>query len=285
MEGGHEVHAVGLPSADDVSLNCAFHRADLINGNGIGDVIHQIKPSHLLHLSWCTQPGKYWTSPENLAWVRASLSLFEQFVEAGGSRVVAAGSCAEYDWQYGFCSELLTPLRPDTLYGQCKNSLNSILQTYARQSGISAGWGRLFFPYGPNERPERLVPSVIGSILRGETARCTAGTQIRDFIFVEDAARAFVALLESDFSGAVNIGSGQPISVKDMATRLAEKLGRPDLVQFGAIENRTAEPPLLVADTRLLLAETSYSPRESLDSGLDKTIAWWRECILSRISP
>ena len=68
----------------------------------------------------------------------------------------------------------------------------------------------IFFLYGPHEPPGRLIPSVIQALLKGEFARCSHGRQIRDFLYVEDVAEAFVALLDSDITGPVNIASGSP---------------------------------------------------------------------------
>src|SRR5207245_614301 len=83
----------------------------------------------------------------------------------------------------------------------CKLALASLLEAYAGQTGLSQAWARIFFLYGPREHPKRLVSSVIRSLLRGERARCSHGQQIRDYLHVEDAAGALVALLESEVTG------------------------------------------------------------------------------------
>ena len=57
-----------------------------------------IRPEVLIHLAWYAEHGKYWTSPENVRWVEASLALLRGFAAAGGRRVVMAGTCAEYEW-------------------------------------------------------------------------------------------------------------------------------------------------------------------------------------------
>ena len=152
-------------------------------------------------------PGKYWTSRENLKWVRASLSLYEAFVAAGGRRVVMGGSSAEHQWTADVCREAQTPLAPRTYDGTCKHALETIVSADAAQAGISAAWARFFFLYGPHEHPARLVSSVVLALLRDDVARCTWGTQRRDFLHVADAAGATVGLLDSDVRGAVNVGS------------------------------------------------------------------------------
>lgn len=273
-----EVHAVSSkqPSAQS-SDAVTWHQADLLDTEQAGELIKRTQPTHLLHLAWYAVPGKYWTSSENLRWVRASLNLIESFRQHGGERVVAAGTCAEYDWNYGYCSEQLTPLAPATLYGTCKHSLRLILDAYAAQTGLSSAWGRIFFLYGPHEYPSRLVASVVRSLLRDEPSRCSHGKQIRDFLYVQDVADAFVALLASDVAGPVNIGSGNPLALKDVVYRIADMLGRRELVHLGALPAAEGDPALLVAQTSRLNQEVCWSPRFSLDAGLEATIAWWRQ--------
>jgi nucleoside-diphosphate-sugar epimerase len=224
-------------------------------------------------------PGKYWTAEENFLWVQVSLELLRQFRECGGQRVVMAGTCAEYDWKYGYLSEFTTPKKPDSPYGICKNALQEMLASYSQVSGISSAWGRIFFLYGTYEHPNRLVSSVIRSLLKGESARCSHGNQIRDFLYVQDVADAFVAVLESDIVGAVNIASGQPIAIKDVVDKIAKKLDSLELIQLGAIPANANEAPFLVADVTRLSKEVGWLPKYNLESGLEQTINWWKEQI------
>jgi nucleoside-diphosphate-sugar epimerase len=195
----------------------------------------------------------------------------------GGRRIVAAGTCAEYDWRYGYCAERVTPLAPATLYGTCKHALQRILEAYAAQANLSAAWGRLFFLYGPHEHESRLVASVIRAMLRAEPARSSHGRQVRDFLHTLDAADAFAALLDSDVTGALNIASGQPVSLREVIAEVAAQLSAERLVALGALPAPPNEPPLLVADVRRLTEEVGWRPRYALRAGLAATIAWWRD--------
>jgi len=236
-----------------------------------------VRPEDLLHLAWDVTHGSYWQSLENLRWVKASLSLLQAFIDAGGQRAVMAGSCAEYDWHYGYCTEEITPLRPATLYGVCKNALHSMVAAAGREAEISTAWGRLFSLYGPGERRGRLVPTVIASLLNEEEALCTHGEQIRDYLYVKDAAQALVALLSSSVNGPVNIASGLPVVLKELISQAAELAGRPDLVRLGALEAKKDEPPLLLANNRRLKEEVGWHPQYSFQQSLQETIAWWKK--------
>jgi len=275
LRRGYEVHMVGRRRFVEDSARVRWHRLDLLADNAIAGLLDDLRASHLLHLAWCTTPGLYWTARENLAWVRASVRLMEAFAQSGGQRIVTSGTCAEYEWKQGALAEQSTPLKPRTLYGICKLAVCDIFDAFARQAGISAAWGRLFFLYGPNEQPERLVASVCSSLLANKEARTTDGAQIRDLLYVEDAADALVALLDSPVTGSVNIASGQGISLSEVVGRVASKLGRTHLLKLGAIPCRPEEPAKLVADVSRLTSELGWQPRVGLDEGLDRTIAWW----------
>ena len=276
LEAGYDVHAVSSGLSVKKSPNIYWHEADLLDSRKVYDLMAEVQPTHLLHFAWFTEWGKYLTSMENLRWVRSSLELLETFTAYGGERAAMAGTCAEYDLRYGYCSEQFTPVTPATLYGACKHSLQSILDAVSRQAGLSQAWGRIFFLYGPHEHPNRLVSSVIRSLLKGEVARCSHGNQIRDFLYVEDVAEAFVTLLESNVSGAVNIASGYPIALRDVINRIGERLDRKDLIQLGVLPVSENEPHLLVADVSRLTNEVGWQPKYDLETGIDKTIAWWK---------
>ncbi len=280
---GYEVHALssrrlqGSPRAD--AHGDFSHRVDLHDASQVELLLREVRPTHLLHLAWLTTPGVFWNAPQNLDWVRASLHLLRCFAENGGQRVVTAGTCAEYSWNSGMalCREETTLLAPESLYGTCKHALQMMQAAFAREAEMSAAWGRLFFLFGPHEPSSKLVASTIRALLRDEPALCSQGNQIRDFLYVEDAAAAFVALLDSEIQGAVNIASGQGVALKVMVQEIAGQLDKRDLVRLGARPAPVGEPAYLVGDVRRLQGEVNWGPRYDLGHGMARTIAWWRE--------
>ncbi|MCS6866258.1 MAG: NAD(P)-dependent oxidoreductase [Gemmataceae bacterium] len=240
-------------------------------------LMETLRPTHWLHLAWIATPGVYWHSPENHRWVEASQRLLMAFARCGGQRAVLAGSCAEYDWRSAtICHESQTPTRPQTTYGRCKWQLGQWALALGQARGLSVAWARLFWLYGPREHPARLVPSVTCALLAGQPAACSHGTQERDFLHVHDAAEALVRLVGSELTGAINIGSGQAVAIRTVIDKLAQAVGRPELVRFGQRETATTEPPLLVADVTRLRDELGWQPRIHLVSGLQETVAWWK---------
>jgi nucleoside-diphosphate-sugar epimerase len=278
---GYEVHAVSRKPVTSLNIelasNVCWHQTDLLDPQEVEDLITEVRPSHLLHLAWYAVPKTYWSSTENLRWVQGSLALFQSFVKHGGQRAVVAGTCAEYDWGSDPCSETTTALAPTTLYGNCKHALQLILSAFAAQQGLSFAWGRIFFLYGPNEDPARLVASVIQSLLKGQIALCTSGQQVRDFLYVEDVADAFEALLVSPAIGPINIASGVPVMLREVVEEIGRQIGRPDLIQFGALPDSANDPACLVADITRLREELEWRPNYELKTGLARTIEWWKK--------
>lgn len=247
--------------------------ADLRNPSEATALIERARPSHVLHLAWNAQHGQYWTAPDNEQWADATVAMARAFAGAAGIRFVAAGTCAEYDWTAidGPCREDVTPVVPRTIYGRAKLRACQGVARVLDEARVPWAWGRLFFLYGPGEDERRLVPSVIRALRSGERAKVSAGTQVRDFLHVSDAAGAFAALLDNRLPGPVNIGSGVPSTVRQVVESIAELAGRPGAVDFGAVPMPHGEPPFLVADiTRLKTA--GWRPAKSLAAGLAESV-------------
>lgn len=276
---GFEVHGVGRDGAADTGT--AWHVADLLDPASRRSLIAEIKPTHLLHLAWETRHGHYWEAPENLDWVAATLDLVRCFHRAGGTRLVLAGSCAEYDWTPEAlgdrrCRERETPCRPATLYGIAKRAAYELTAAFASRVGMSHAGGRLFLAYGPFENESRLVPAVVRSLLEGRRAQLGDPEKHRDFMDVRDAGAAFAALLESSVEGPVNVATGRCSTIGDVARYLGHLVGKADLLDFGALAPRQNDPPHLCADVTRLTEEIGFSLRYTLEQGLADAVTWWR---------
>ena len=218
---GYDVHGVALARRDGLPSTATWHTVDLLEPGAPARLVETVRPTHLLHLAWTTEPGAYWTSEANLRWVKASVELLEAFGRAGGRRFVGAGSCAEYDWTTGDLDEGRAADFPATLYGRAKLALCHLATVTAELHGFSSAWGRLFFLYGPYEHPARLVPTVARALLASRPAEVGRGTAERDFSSSEDAGAAFSALVDSEVVGVVNIASGTAVPVGEVVKRVA----------------------------------------------------------------
>ena len=279
---GFEVHGVARTPKDEVEVD-VWHTADLLDPSSIGGLTNKASATHLLHAAWTAVHGKFWVDPANLAWTRATCELVEAFVEAGGERLVMVGSCAQYDWDAtaigpaGVAVESATPRRPASLYGSAKQATTELLEAWSREVGLSYATALLFFPYGPHDQPGRLVPSMTRTLLAGEEALVSAGTQVRDFIHVDDCASALAALVAGETAGAVNIGTGRGSSVAEVATAVSRILDREQLLRIGGLPgDEDAPAPKVIADVSRLRNEVGFTPRYDLETGLRDTIDWWR---------
>lgn len=278
IERDYIVHAVTSKGAGENLPNLTWHQADLLDKDAVDSLIAEIRPAHLLHFAWYVEHGKFWNAPENVEWLEASIYIAERFGMSGGQRFVFAGTCAEYDWTAPSpFSEYETPLVPQTPYGNAKKAFGAELEALAAELGFSFASGRIFFPFGGNESPNRLVPSVIRALLQDKEAKTSHGEQLRDFLYVEDTAEAFAALLDSEVRGPVNIGSGKAVKIKDLVTAIGEITGKSELLRIGALAAPGGEPEAIVANADRLRVEVNFEGKTDLTAGLIKTIDWWKE--------
>lgn len=260
----------------DVQDSLQLVYGDVLDGEQMATIVAQVRPELCLHLAWYAEPGVYLNSPLNIQYIGASLHLATKLAEAGCKRLVVAGTCAEYDADYGYLSEA-SPTRPVTLYAASKVALQTVLAKLAEQINLPVAWARIFYIYGPGENARRFVPDIINTMLRNQPTRTTLGEQVRDYSHVEDVARALWAVAGSDLTGIVNIGSGAPVTNREIVLKIGALLQRPELVRFGDLPYRASDPMFLCADVRRLCEHTGWKPVYDIDGGMQQTIDWWRE--------
>lgn len=271
---GYEVHAVSRRSRVDDDV--VWHRADLLQDNDLRDLLLDIRPKVVLHLAWCVEHGTFWTSHDNLDWAAATLRMVRAARDAGVRRFIGAGTCYEYDWpDKSPCAEDITPITNHTIYDAAKDGVRRTLEAFCRQCEMEFAWARVFFAYGAYEPPNRLVASVARALLAGKPAKCSSGMAVRDFMDVRDVGAAISAVSVSNAQGAVNIGSGEGISIRQVALKLGELSGRPELIRIGARPDRADEPPYIVADATKLVSSIGFSPRYNLSRGLTEALHFW----------
>lgn len=199
----------------------------------------------VVHVAWYAEPGKYVTSPLNLACMAGTLRLASAAIEAGVSRFVGIGTCFEYDLSHGYLTTS-TPLLPRTPYGAAKAGTFIALAQMLPRLGVSFAWCRLFYLYGEGEDRRRLVPYLHERLSRGEPAELTSGQQLRDFLDVAEAGRLIARIAMSADSGPFNICSGQPVTIAELAGNIADQYGRRDLLRFGARPDNVEDPACII---------------------------------------
>jgi len=278
---GCELFALLRPESDPWRISDLLPAVQVVEGDVLkpeeawSERLDSIRPELCFHFAWYTEPGVFLHSALNLEYMVSSVALAMRLAEAGCRRLVVPGSFSEYDQSLGYLAED-SPIRPNTVYGSAKSALYQGLALWAPGAGLDLLWPRLFSVYGPGEHEKRFVPAVITAALRGDATRLTPGDQMRDYLHVADVAGAVWAAVQSDLSGPVNVGSGQPVAIRELATRIGAILERADLIRLGDLPYREGEPMFVCANTQLLRNATGWKPRFDLEAGLRDTVNWWR---------
>lgn len=263
-----------LQSLRDVQDSIAVARGWMSQLDVLRACLSDFRPEACIHLAWYAEPGRYLCASENVACLTDTVGLLGELIDSGCRQVVMAGTCAEYDTDYGYLREN-TPTKPATLYAAAKTSCYLMSREIAARSRIGLAWGRIFYPYGPWEDVRRVVPATIRALLLGQPFPATEGKQVRDYMHVDDVATALCLLAEKGADGAFNIASGVPVAMRQVLEAIGALLGRGDLLQFGAVPCRDWDPPFICGDNQRL-RQLGWEPRYTLSAGLADTVAWWR---------
>jgi len=279
VRAGHEVHALLRPGASverigDILDRLAVVEGDLKRQDEWFARIDRGRPEVWVHLAWIATPGVYLKSPENTEYVAASLQLAKRLAETGCRRFVAAGTCFEYAPSTTALSES-APTGPRTIYAASKLEFEVSIERLAASWGVHFVWPRLFYLYGPGEHEKRLVPVLIRSLLRNEIAKLASGDRVFDYLHVEDVAAGIWAAAQSDLRGPVNIASGRPVTLRDLAEEVERQIGVAGLLAFDAYASDPIDLAHVLGDNRRLLS-TGWKPRYTLQEGIRQTIEWWK---------
>ena len=242
---------------------------DLNDSPAMERVIEEQKPTHVINCAaYGVAPGNEDAGAAYLANVSAPVLLYEICADLGVARFVQIGSCAEYGQRRGRIQES-SPLEPVGLYATTKAAASLLLLERAKATSLDLLILRLFNTWGRYEPPHRLIPSMRRSAAKAQTIKMTEGTQVRDFSHVAQSVRAIADLtLAADTlpHSVFNIGTGEGISVREFAERVAEELSISQQMDFGAMPMRPNELPEQIADIsrlRKVLGENVPEPINS----------------------
>lgn len=170
------------------------------------------------------------------------------------------------------------PFSPVGIYGTTKASAQVILEDLSRRSGLIFRTGTLFGVYGPFDSPSKFIPYVIESLLDGNPPRLSPCGQVRDFTFLDDAVEGLLRLAAIGAPGVLraNIGTGSPVTLRQVAETVADLTGRPASITFGAQPYRKDEVWHLIPDLSHSRTLLDWSPRFTLAEGLRRTIDWYQ---------
>jgi CDP-glucose 4,6-dehydratase len=271
-----ELHGV----LDEVEL----FEADLRDAEGISRAIDGVDA--VFHLAAQTIVGNAQASPRETfeTNVLGTWNVLEACREQGVGRVVFASS----DKAYGESDELPYredfPLRAAHTYDASKAAADILARSYWHSYEVPVAVTRFANLYGGGDLNfSRLIPEAVSAVLDGRRPVIRSdGTPQRDFLYVEDAARAYLAIAEALDGGAArgeafNAGGGEPHAVAEVLGLIAELAGadlEPDIRGTG---NPEGEIDRQYVDSGKLREMTGWRPEVDLPEGLRRTIEWYRE--------
>ncbi len=279
LERGYEVVAsvrsrASAARLEELTSRVRLLEADLSDADSVRRLATDAAPDMVLHLAWSLGPD--YDAPENLGCVGGSLTLLQSLIESGCPRIVFVGTHHELSPSDGDLGEDAA-VAPRNLYAVCKDAVHRVARSYVAGKDASFVWARLFNVYGPGQDDWAIVPYIVRHLLEGRKCPMTHGEQVRVFLHVRDAAEALLDVTQSTVQGVVHVGSDGLTTLRDLAQRVGDQVGRRELLSFGEIAPRIDEAPRIVSSNARLYSEVGFRPRFSLDAGLADTIDWWRK--------
>jgi UDP-glucose 4-epimerase len=283
VDRGHRVVVIDDLSTgreENVNPKAEFHRLGLLDER-LSDVFADAKPTVVNHHAAQASVRRSVEDPTFDAQVNVigSLRLLE-LARANGTRKVLFASTggAIYGEQDYFPADEKHPQRPVSPYGAAKAAVEIYLGYYAAQYGLAYTALRYANVYGPRQDPhgEAGVVAIFSQqLIAGERPTINGdGLQTRDFVFVEDVVAANVAATGSEFTGAVNIGTGVETSVLALLGLIKAVSGASVEPQFGPAKPGEQQRSVLVAETAAV--KLGWRPRVGLVEGLGKTVDFFR---------
>ncbi len=276
---GHDVVALVRQGTATTRLPSwiAIDRADLGDGNAVFSVLAKHRPDALIHSAWGGVTNRTEDAGVRAVQnVNAACMLADAAAAAGVAKLVGVGSQAEYGALAGRVSENQLPA-PSSLYGASKLAAMVMMRQLAARVGQSFAWLRLFSTYGPNDNPSWMIPSIVDQMLDGTPPKTTLGTQLWDYLYIDDVARALVAAATSDAAGVFNLGSGKAVTVRFVVEALRDLVAPGMKLVFGEIPYKADQIWHLEGDITALKAATGWAPQVDLATGLERTVAWHRQ--------
>lgn len=281
VERGADVTVLYRPESD---LDRIEHRledfqlveTDLENLEAAEPEIASVDPDVICHSAWKGVPGSDRNDPEQTDNIRYSLDLLELAADVGCDAWIGLGSQAEYGPKNERLDETATP-EPTTLYGATKLATFRIASKLCELHAMRFAWLRIFSCYGPRNSNDWFVQYLARALLRGEEPEMTEGTQVWDYLYVTDLAEAVAeAAMNPAVEGPYNIGSGNPVTIREVARTMRDLVDPDRELHFGEVPYRDDQVMHLQADPSRFQTDTGWKPTVGLEDGLQRTLDWVR---------
>lgn len=288
---GGEVYAVVRENATHLEglEECQIIGCDLKHYDQLPELIEDRNIDIVFHIAWQgVSSGDSKDAQIQLDNVAATLKLLDAMHEMGIGTIVGAGSIHEIESMVEVAQD--KPISNfSMMYKAGKVTAHCMAKTVAGHYGIKFLWPIIINAYGEGEHTTRLINYIIKSIYKGESPKLSSGTQLYEFMHVEDVARAFCEVAERGLDGKnYIIGSGEARPLREqleIVGKIANEIkgGSPVPLQFGINDQNAVSLPLWAFDTTNMQQDIGFKPQISLEEGIRRTAQWlWEECVNSK---
>jgi UDP-glucose 4-epimerase len=280
---GHEVLAIVRSSSDlwrldDIKAKLSFAFASLNTIETVRVPIAQFRPEVAFHLAWTGGNSSKFVNQTTQVFenVPGTLALVRILAEVGCATVVYAGSSVEYG-EFNIPVRESDLPRPANLYGAAKYGAEVLVDGLCHACGMRFCSVRVFWTYGPMDDGMRMIPSVIASLLDAQRPSLTEGRQMWDFLYIDDAIRAFIRLASTaQAEGIFNLGSGQPVAIRQVVESIRDQVDPALELGFGEVPYGPNQVMHLQPDVSRLQTATGWCPEVGLIDGIRRTVEWYR---------
>lgn len=213
--------------------------------------------------------------------IQGTLNIVQAALECGIQKMIHTSTSEVYGTAQYVPIDEKHPLQPQSPYSASKIGADCIAMSFYNSFNLPVCIARPFNTYGPRQSARAVIPTIITQIASGATKiKLGDTTPTRDFNFVKDTCRGFIALAKSDktIGHTINIGSNYEISVQD-TLNLIKEIMQSD-VQFISKKERirpqNSEVFRLWCDNTKITTMTDFQPQYSLKDGLKETIEWFK---------
>jgi nucleoside-diphosphate-sugar epimerase/glycosyltransferase involved in cell wall biosynthesis len=252
---------------------------DLLIDSNLDTLLRDVKPRTIFD---CIAYGAYSFETDRELIYRTNFNLISRLLGRLDPRTLScyvhAGSSSEYGDNCSAPQEDAPP-EPNSHYSVSKVAAASLIHYYGKKKRLPCVNLRLYSAYGPLEDSSRLIPNVVHFGASGLYPDLVDPQVSRDFIYVDDVARAFIdvglKLTEPDYGESFNLGTGRKTTIGDVVTT-AQRLFDIRQEPVFTMPNREWDLTDWFADISKLRSRFGWEPLVSLDEGLERTASWYR---------
>ncbi|WP_238457117.1 NAD-dependent epimerase/dehydratase family protein [Desulforamulus hydrothermalis] len=265
-----------------INTDATFVTADILDYPTLSQQIRHFQPEMVFHLAAVRPTGRSWSAIQQAYQTNllGTMNLLRSLQDTGCRAVVLLGSAAEYGRGATPYREL-DRLRPVSAYGAAKAAATMLAGLCWEYFKLPVVVLRPTLVYGPAQGEHLFLSQLMRSLLYKRPFAMTAGQQYRDFVYVADVVEALwrAANTPRAAGGVFNIGSGQSVSLRDVAETVGALTGGTDLLRYGAKPYAAEEQFAYCVDIKLARQILQWQPATSLEQGLTTTLQWYRQIL------